>query len=147
MDCTISDGNCVAPSYCIDAEPAAWLILQSFSNFHVVRATNWAFGGVLIKEFMKNLFDAMGNAETPTIAQIGTFTSTFSPTLPPNNWVINTILDVVDLAFGLFAAGIWNSVDNALTQGTKWGSTIQWASALSSILSGATAFTKDNLPA
>ena len=41
MDCTISDGNCVAPSYCTDTEnPAAWLILQSFSNLHVVRMTD-----------------------------------------------------------------------------------------------------------
>ena len=96
---------------------------------------------------MKNLYDAMGNAETPMVAQIGTFTSIFAPTLQPNNWIINTILDVFNLAFGLFAAGIWNSVGNALTAGTKWGSTIQWASASSSILSGATSFTKDNLPA
>lgn len=89
----------------------------------------------------------MKDAEIPMIGEIGTFTSTFAPGPQMSNFIINTILDVFNLAFGLFAAGIWNSVGNALTAATRWGSTIQWASASSAILSGATAFTKDNLPA
>ena len=89
----------------------------------------------------------MPDAETLMVVEIGTFTSVFAPTQQPNNFVINILLDVFNLAFGLFAAGIWNSVGNALTAGTRWGDTIQWASASQSIFSGATAFTKDNLPA
>jgi len=60
----------------------------------------------------------MQEAETSISANVGTLSSTFSPT-QSSNFVIDMIFDVLNPGYGLIAAGIWNKVGNELTADTS----------------------------
>jgi hypothetical protein len=54
------------------------------------------------------LNQALGEAETDMLANIGAFTSTFAPQMTDNTALIKEMLDLLSFATGLGSAAAWN---------------------------------------
>jgi hypothetical protein len=75
--------------------PAAWLILNSFTNIH---------------NFYINQFNSFTNARGSLMSQMDDFSKTFNPVPGDDSTIIKLLLDGLTLGYGQLAAFGWNTV-------------------------------------
>lgn len=142
--CTVRQDKCVAGvQACGDSDtsgpnghsitnPAAWIILNSFSNIY---------------NFYFNQFLSFTLAQNDISPQIHDFASKFSPVPRDDTEILKLILDVLSMGYGQIAAGAWNTVlkdasifkDGTLNHG--------WSKdGVNNIISGMITTGKDLLP-
>lgn len=94
-NCFLDAQSCSTINICDSDYPAGSLIFDAFSNVH---------------QLFQSIYDGLTDAATSIDTEIETIAATFATVTTDDETALKIALDIVSLAYGQFAGGVWNKI-------------------------------------